>query len=133
MKVIQHQYSEEMDVNAKIGFDGQLHIAWSEKATWSNFFPKNASHQAVEIEEITSEEQYRSLGSTLGWGLAAGVLTGGIGLLVGAAWGARKRGHVLYVVTLSDETKAIIEVTRPKEIRSVNKIAVMQSLPSKKL
>lgn len=132
MKVIQHHYSEGMDVNAKIGFDGQLHITWSEKATWSNFSPKNASHQAVAIEEVTSEEQYRNLGSTLGWGLAAGVLTGGIGLLVGAAWGARKRGHVLYVVTLSDETMAIIEVTRPKEIRAVNKIAVMQSLPSKK-
>jgi hypothetical protein len=68
----------------------------------------------------------------LGWGLAAGVLTGGIGLLVGAAWGARKRGYVLYAVTLDDETKAIIEVNSPKEIRAVNKIAVMQGFPSKK-
>jgi hypothetical protein len=130
MKVIKHQYSEGMDVKAKIGFDGHLHITWSEKATWSNFSPKNASHKAVAIEEIDSEEQYRNLGSTLGWGLAAGVLTGGVGLLLGAAWGARKRGHVLYVVTLSDETKAIIEVTTPKEIRAVKKISVMQSIPS---
>jgi len=128
MKVIKHQYSEGMDVKAKIGFDGQLHITYSEKPTWSNLSPKNTSHQAVAIEEITSEEQYRSLGSSLGWGLAAGVLTGGIGLLLGAAWGARKRGFVLYAVTLGDETRAIIEVNNPKEIRAVNKAAVMQGL-----
>lgn len=54
-----------------------------------------------EVQEVT-EENYRSLGTTAAWAVGAGLLTGGIGFIAGAAFGGRKKKSATYLVRFSD-------------------------------
>ena len=56
----------------------------------------------IESAEEIDEETYRSAGATAGWAIAGGLLTGGIGLIAGAAIGARRRKNAIYLVKFKD-------------------------------
>lgn len=52
--------------------------------------------------QALDEETYRNGGKAVAGALIGGVLTGGIGLLAGAAIGGRRRKEGLYLVTFKD-------------------------------
>ena len=69
---------------------------------------------AIKSAEIVDQEQIKSIASSAGWGLAAGlvagVLTGGLGLIVGGVAGALAKGQktvVTFMCELGDGRKFI--------------------------
>jgi hypothetical protein len=62
------------------------------------------TYELSEVEQITEieEENYRSSGKAVAGAIIGGVLTGGIGLLAGAAIGGRKRKNGTYFVKFND-------------------------------
>jgi len=69
---------------------------------------------AIKSAEIVDQEQVKSIASSAGWGLAAGlvagVLTGGLGLIVGGVAGALAKGQktvVTFMCELGDGRKFI--------------------------
>ena len=65
---------------------------------------KARKYEQKDIREILSidSEQYRSAGKAAAGAIIGGVLTGGIGLLVGAAIGGRRRKEASYLIRFSD-------------------------------
>lgn len=68
---------------------------------WTSKTTTYTPDDVAEVQEVT-EENYRSLGATAAWAVGAGLLTGGIGLIVGAAFGGRKKKTATYLVRFTD-------------------------------
>lgn len=59
--------------------------------------------------EAVDEEQFRSGGKAAAGAIIGGVLTGGIGLLAGAAMGGRRRKNITVFIEFNDGTFAAFE------------------------
>ncbi|GAB4232510.1 MAG: hypothetical protein Kow00121_60660 [Elainellaceae cyanobacterium] len=76
--------------------------------------PKKLDLNTIKTAEIVDQEQIKSIASSAGWGIAAGlvagVLTGGLGLIAGGVAGAMAKGQktiVTFMCELSDGRKFI--------------------------
>ena len=76
-------------VRLDVSFKEPFYIETFSGFRGTTYYPKDIK-EIVEIDE----ETYRSAGGAAGWAIAGGVMTGGIGLLAGAAFGGRKRKPV---------------------------------------
>lgn len=81
---------------------------------------KNETIKATELDslEVASEESLKRLGGTLGWGIAGGLLLGGVGALAGLLVGGRSK-EVTFVAKFKDGRKlmATTEATTFKAIQ----------------
>ncbi|MBL1438335.1 MAG: hypothetical protein COB08_019325 [Rhodobacteraceae bacterium] len=95
---------------------------------------KSTKYKADDIEhiEIIDEDQYRSLGATAAGAIIGGLLTGGIGLLAGAAFGGRRKNTISVFIKFTDGNHvAFTETKKPNfmvlsheiKVRSVKKLA----------
>ena len=57
---------------------------------------------------IIDENNYKSVGGTLGWAVAGGLLTGGLGLIAGFVLGGNKKKRILIIET-EDGKSGIVE------------------------
>lgn len=74
------------------------------------------------------EESYRSAGGAAAGAIIGGVLTGGIGLLLGAAIGGRRRNKNAYLVTFSDGQHVAFEETSGNILRVLDHLAQTQKV-----
>lgn len=103
---------------------------WDSSFAFSDVFPEIVFNVGGEIKkldlnmvksaEIIDQEKIKSIASSAGWGiaagLAAGILTGGLGLIAGGVAGAMAKGQrteVTFMCELQDGRK-FIGVTDPK-------------------
>jgi len=68
------------------------------------------THEVVAFEDLGSESS-RSAGKMAAGAIAGGLLTGGVGLVAGAALGARKKHQGAYLAVFSDNKHVAFTVT----------------------
>ena len=68
------------------------------------------THEVVAFEELGSETS-RSAGKMAAGAIAGGLLTGGVGLVAGAALGAKKKHQGAYLAVFSDDRHVAFTVT----------------------
>lgn len=88
---------------------------------------KYVQKQFVSVEEIDNES-YRSAGKAAVGAIVGGVLTGGIGLIAGAALGGRKRKTASYLIRFDDSEYAAVEVTDRNVIKVLDHLAQKQEV-----
>ncbi len=113
---------------------------WDTSFVFNDVFPeivssiggdfKRLNLNMIKTAEIVDQEKIKSIASSAGWGiavgLAAGVLTGGLGLIAGGVAGAMAKGQkteVTFMCELQDERK-FIGVTDPKTWKRIMGIAM---------
>jgi len=109
--------------------------------------PKRMDLNAIKAAELVDQEEIKSIASAAGWGLAAGlvagVLTGGLGLLVGGVAGVMAKGQrkeITFSCELEDGRK-FLAATDPQTWKKilgilmtpVEKRLKRESLPTAKL
>lgn len=72
--------------------------------TKGKFFKECIKADKIETLEVASEENVKNLGGAVGWGIAGGLLTGGVGLLAGALLGGQGK-NVTFICKLKDGRK----------------------------
>ena len=77
---------------------------WKESWQPVTYYPDD-----LENIQKFSEEEYRSAGKAALGSIVGGVLTGGIGLIAGAAIGGRKRKDTVFGIKFKDGTYAVFE------------------------
>lgn len=75
----------------------------------------------IETMQQMDEETYRSAGGAAGWGIAGGVLTGGLGLLAGAAIGGRRRHQAIYLIRMRDGKHVAFQKTDKSALKALQK------------
>lgn len=73
-------------------------------------FQKYGEKDIEDIQEI-DVEKYRNLGTAVAGAVIGGILTGGIGLLAGAAFGGRKKSTGTYFIKLKDGNHVAFQAT----------------------
>ncbi len=73
----------------------------------TTYYPKDISRF-----ELIDEEQFRSAGKAVAGAAIGGVLTGGVGLLAGAAFGGRRRKTATVFVEFNDGAFVAFEETK---------------------
>ena len=71
---------------------------------------------------LIDEEKYRSAGGAAAGAIIGGVLTGGIGLIAGAALGGRQQGRAAFVVVFKDGHHVAFEEGRKANITALARI-----------
>lgn len=61
---------------------------------------------------ILEEEDYRNGGTAAAGAIIGGVLTGGIGILLGAAYGGRKKGSKIVRLDFTDDRFVVLEFSK---------------------
>ncbi len=87
----------------------------------------------VRVTEI-AEETYRSGGKAAAGAIIGGLLTGGIGLLAGAAIGGRKRRTASFLIQFIDENHVAFEESDAQTVTTLSALAkkyMVQGLVSK--
>lgn len=77
--------------------------------------------QIVSVTPI-DEDKYRSAGGAAVGAIIGGVLTGGIGLLAGAAFGGRRRQRSAYLVTFDDGHHVAFEESKKANLKPLNQL-----------
>ena len=112
------------DVMLGQSWKGDFYVSVS-RGFWKTkrYFPKD-------IRAITEidEEQYRSAGGAAAWAIAGGVLTGGIGLLAGAAIGGRRRRVGTYLIVFEDGAFIAIEERRKQFVKKLNVLVAKKAM-----
>lgn len=88
---------------------------------------KYVQKQIASIQEIDSDA-YRSAGGAAVGAIVGGVLTGGIGLIAGAAFGGRKRQNASYLIKFDDGEHAAIEISDKNVIKVLDQLAQKQEI-----
>lgn len=88
---------------------------------------KYAESDISEVHEI-DEEAFRSAGRAAAGAIIGGVLTGGIGLLAGAAIGGRRRRNATYVVRFNDGNFVAFEEKAKKIQAALSKITEREKI-----
>lgn len=88
---------------------------------------KYVQKQMVSVEEI-DRETFRSAGGAAVGAIVGGVLTGGIGLIAGAAFGGRQRKNASYLIRFNDGEHAAIEVSDRNVITVLGHLAQKQEV-----
>jgi len=86
----------------------------------------DVSYDGLDIKSVETidEEAYRSAGKAAVGAVVAGVLTGGIGLIAGAAFGGRRRKTGTYLVVLMDGQHVAFSVYKKATIKALNDIEI---------
>jgi hypothetical protein len=125
---------------------------WDTSFVFNDVFPeivaniegkfKKLDLNTVKSVEIVDQEKIKSIASSAGWGiaagLAAGLLTGGLGLIAGGVAGAMAKGQkteVTFMCELQDGRK-FIGITDPKtwkRIMGINMTPLEKRLKPKEL
>ena len=82
----------------------------------TKYFPDD-----IETMRQMDEETYRSAGGAAGWAITGGVLTGGLGLLAGAAIGGRRRHTATYLIHLRDGKHVAFHETDKLALKALQK------------
>ena len=77
--------------------------------------------QIVTVTPI-DEDKYRSAGGAAAGAIIGGVLTGGIGLLAGAALGGRRKQRSSYLVTFDDGHHVAFEEAKKANLKPLNQL-----------
>lgn len=72
-----------------------------------------------------SEETYRHGGKAAAGAVVGGLLTGGVGLIAGAAIGGRRRKEGMYTIHLTDGNHVTVETTDKKLIAKLRPLALL--------
>lgn len=96
-KLIECSWSKVIACQLSLSMTGRLKIALP--YGW-----KSHKYVVDDIAEVLpiEEDKYRSAGGAVAGAIIGGVLTGGIGLLVGAAAGGRRRKEASYLIRFKD-------------------------------
>lgn len=78
--------------------------------------------------QVLDEETYRSGGKAVAGAVIGGVLTGGIGLLAGAALGGRRRKEGAYIVTFKDGNHVAFRTTNKATIAKMQPFLIRAKL-----
>lgn len=109
------------------GLKFHIQIGWK-----SHKFKQADISKVVEIDS----QAYRSAGGAAAGAIIGGALTGGIGLLAGAALGGRRRSSASYLVYFRDGNHVAFTETRKDVIKVLNHFAkrtqVSQALKTNK-
>lgn len=73
------------------------------------------------IHELNSDS-YRNAGGAAAGAIVGGVLTGGVGLLAGAAYGGRRRKKAAYLIEFTDGRFIAFETSTNSEIESLDSL-----------
>ena len=84
---------------------------------WNNVLKE---HKVSSITMLPEHGTSRSVGKAVGWGAAGAVMAGPFGALIGAAYGARRRGTTLFAIQTQDGNVIVVETDKPKEIASLS-------------
>jgi hypothetical protein len=120
---------------------------WDTSFVFNDVFPEiviniQGAFQKLNLNNVTSaeivdQEKIKSIASSAGWGiaagLAAGILTGGLGLIAGGVAGAMAKGNkteVTFMCELQDGRK-FIAVTDPKTWKRI--MGITMTPPEKRL
>ena len=84
---------------------------------------RSTKYKADDIEHIEAieEDQYRSLGTAAAGAVIGGILTGGLGLLAGAAFGGRRKNTVTVFVKFNDGCHVAFEETKKPNVMVLSK------------
>jgi radical SAM superfamily enzyme with C-terminal helix-hairpin-helix motif len=87
-------------------------------------FKTPGKYKASDIKAVSEvdEEQFRSAGKAVIGAVVGGVLTGGIGLLAGAAFGGRRRKTGSYMVIFNDGHHVVFEETKGSAVKVLDKM-----------
>lgn len=96
------------------GLKFRFQVGWSAK--------KYRQSDIASVTEIEAE-QFRSLGKAAAGAIIGGVLTGGIGLIAGAAIGGRKRKEASYLIRFKDGEYAAITETNGNVMKVLDHLA----------
>ena len=108
----------KVDQSWKADFYIDVFEGWSLLKT---YYPSDI----LTIEEI-DEDTYRSAGGAAAWAIAGGVLTGGIGLLAGAAFGGRRKHNSSFLVVFNDGKFVAFEERRKGMIKRIKTLLAKQ-------
>lgn len=97
----------------------RVQVGWTAK--------KYEQKQFKSVEEINAEV-FRSGGKAAAGAIIGGVLTGGIGLIVGAAIGGRKRKTASYLIRLDDGGYIAFEEKDRNVIKVLDRLAQQQAI-----
>jgi hypothetical protein len=86
----------------------------------TKYFPDD-----IETIQRMDEETYRSAGGAAGWAITGGVLTGGLGLLAGAAIGGRRRQNATYLIRLRDVKHVVVNGRAKLDQRAAQNVATL--------
>lgn len=91
------------------------------------------TYTATDIADVhaVSEETFRHGGKAVAGAVIGGVLTGGIGLLAGAAIGGRRRKEGIYIVTFTDGHHIVIETHNKKLLAIFQPILMRKEVASR--
>ena len=87
------------------------------------YYPKDI----VRLAEY-DEDNFRSAGNAAAWAIAGGILTGGIGLIAGAAFGGRKRSTGIYLAEFNDGTQVAFEENKTRIIKLLKRHIVASDI-----
>ncbi|MDA7968954.1 MAG: hypothetical protein MPK31_08535 [Gammaproteobacteria bacterium] len=74
-----------------------------------------------------SEENYRSAGGAAVGAIIGGALTGGIGLLLGGAFGGRKKYASIFAIKFKDGNGVVVQTQNKKEAKSLRILAATKT------
>ncbi|WCE67946.1 hypothetical protein PL335_06260 [Sulfitobacter faviae] len=87
-------------------------------------FKTLGKYKTADIKSVSEidEEKFRSGGKAVVGALVGGVLTGGVGLLAGAAFGGRRRKTGSYMVIFRDGHHVVFEEKKGSTVKVLDKI-----------
>ena len=81
------------------------------------------------VREI-DEDTYRSAGGAAAWAITGGILTGGIGLIAGAAFGGRRRSNSIYLVRFKDGNFVAFEEKNGQPLKRLKAFILTKEIAS---
>jgi len=105
--------------------DCELSFSWSGQLKISLPYGwKSHVYTQKQIDTVTpiDEDKYRSAGGAAVGAIIGGVLTGGIGLLAGAALGGRRKQRSSYLVTFDDGHHVAFEEAKKDKLKPLNQL-----------
>jgi hypothetical protein len=114
-KLIECSIEDVVAVNLSMTWTGKLRIKLP--YGW-----KSHTYEQDEIEAIIpiDEDKYRSAGGAAAGAIIGGVLTGGVGLLVGAAIGGRRRTTTSFLFKFKDGNHVAITEKKGANLKVIN-------------
>lgn len=81
--------------------------------------------QIVDLR-IVDHDKWRSAGGAAALGIAGGILTGGLGLIAGAAIGGRRKQTATFVAKFSDSSFVVFTEKRKDHLKVLTRIAIQK-------
>jgi hypothetical protein len=111
----------------------ELSFSWSDQLKISlSYGWKSHAYTQKQFDTVTpiDEDKYRSAGGAAAGAIIGGILTGGIGLLAGAAFGGRRKQRSSYLVTFDDGHHVAFEEAKKDKIKRLNHLVQSSKVKS---